>query len=83
MSTKATENISCEDVLTFICEQFGEEDDSDRCRAVKEHLDHCPDCGKYCTSMESMIGLYRAASPEFPDHAKRILLNALGIKAVS
>jgi hypothetical protein len=80
MSEHTPRNISCNEVLNFICEQFGEEDDdSERCRQVKQHLADCPDCGKYCTSMESMIGLYRVSSPEFPEHAKQILLNALGV----
>ena len=80
MSEHTPGKISCSDVLNFICEQFGEDDDSERCRQVKRHLAECPDCGKYCASMESMIGLYRASSPEFPEHAKRLLLTALGIE---
>ena len=71
--------IACGQVLDFICEQFGEDDDSERCRAVKKHLENCPDCSSYCDSMEKMIGLYRAAAPTFPEHAKIELLHTLGI----
>lgn len=73
-------DISCADVLRYICEQFGEDDDSPRCQAVKAHLEHCPDCSRYCDSVEKMIGLYRAASPEFPDHAREAVLTAVGIE---
>ena len=72
--------VTCRNVLDFICEQFGEDDDSERCRAVKRHLEHCPDCTTYCDSMEKMIGLYRAAAPTFPEHARQLLLSSLGIK---
>lgn len=71
--------IPCDQVLDFICEQFGEDDDSERCRSVKAHLAQCPDCSSYCNSIDKMIGLYRAASPEFPPHARGVLLHTLGI----
>ena len=73
--------IACDQVLDFICEQFGEDDDSERCRAVKAHLAQCPDCSSYCNSVDKMIGLYRAASPTFPAEAKTLLLGTLGIRA--
>jgi hypothetical protein len=72
-------DISCQDVLDFICAQFGEDDDSERCRAVRTHLSRCPDCSSYCDSLEKMIGLYRAAAPSFPDTARTHLLEQLGI----
>ena len=75
--------IACDQVLDFICEQFGEDDDSARCLAVKAHLALCPDCTTYCNSIDKMIGLYRAASPEFPEHARGVLLHALGIPSSS
>jgi hypothetical protein len=71
---------SCDAVLDYICSQFGDDPDSERCQAVKRHLDRCPDCASYCTSMERMIGLYRAASPFFPAEARSHLLNTLGIR---
>ena len=72
-------NISCSDVLHYICEQFGEDDNSDRCLEVKRHLEDCPDCTHYCNSLETMIGLYRAASPGFSSNAKHVLLHSLGL----
>lgn len=70
---------SCEDVMSYICTQFGEDEDSARCNALKEHLSHCPDCSSYCDSIEKMIGLYRSTSPQFSEHARRVLLASLGI----
>ena len=73
------ENVSCSEVLQYICEQFGDEDDSERCLEIKRHLEHCPDCTHYCNSLETMVGLYRAASPEFSTEAKKVLLHSLGL----
>lgn len=73
-------DITCADVVEYICESFGEDDSSDRCRAIKEHLQRCPDCGRYCDSMEKMIGLYRASSPEFPPSVREHIFRSLGIQ---
>jgi len=71
---------SCEEVHEYLCSQFGDDTDSERCRAVLSHLEKCPDCARYCNSIEKMIGLYRAASPSFSEQAKEVLLKSLGIR---
>lgn len=70
---------NCAQVMDFLCAQFGEDEDSERCRAVKRHLEHCTDCSRYCDSLEKMIGLYRASAPEFPDGIRDQVLHALGV----
>jgi predicted anti-sigma-YlaC factor YlaD len=72
--------ITCADVVNFICEQFGEDDGSERCRAIREHLQNCPDCSEYCNSMDKMIGLYRASSPDFPSDVRAHLFKTLGMR---
>lgn len=71
--------VTCEDVVTYICRQFGEDDSSERCRIVRAHMDKCPDCGAYCDSMDKLIAVYRAASPSFTSEARAELLRTLGI----
>lgn len=71
---------SCEEVLDYICTHFGDDDDSERCRALERHLEKCPDCKSYCDSIDKMIGLYRASSPCFSNDARRMLLESLGIE---
>lgn len=83
MSEEIQQFHSCEDVMNYICAQFGEDEDSARCLALKEHLAHCPDCSNYCDSIEKMIGLYRSTSPRFSPHARRVLLESLGIEEQS
>ena len=70
---------NCQEVIDYICDHFGEDENSGRCLEMKKHLESCPDCGKYCDSMDKMVGLYRAASPCFPEAAKNSLLATLGI----
>ncbi|MBN1449162.1 MAG: hypothetical protein JXA28_14640 [Bacteroidetes bacterium] len=70
---------SCQDVVDYICEHFGDDTDSERCLELAQHLEHCPDCNAYCNSIDKMIGLYRATSPCFSDEARHVLLDALGI----
>ncbi len=72
-------DISCADVVNFICEQFGEDDNSERCRMIKAHIERCHNCGAYCDSMEKMIALYRASSPEFPESVREHLFKTLGM----
>ncbi len=80
MTEKTDKNAtSCKDVLDYICTHFGEDDDSDRCRQVHEHLIHCPDCESFYKSMDKMVGLYRVSSPCFSEEAKKMLLESLGI----
>ena len=79
--TKKTDKriISCKDVLDYICTHFDEDDASERCRQVHEHLTNCPDCGSFYQSMDKMVGLYRVSSPCFSEEAKKVLLQSLGI----
>ncbi len=72
--------ITCADVVNFICEQFGEDDASERCRLIREHIQSCPDCSEYCNSMDKMIALYRAASPDFPPEVREHLFKSLGMR---
>lgn len=72
--------ISCADVVNYICESFGEDDNSQRCRLIKEHISKCPDCSTYCDSMDKMIALYRASSPEFPTSVRQHLFQTLGMQ---
>lgn len=70
---------ACANVLEYLCTQFGDDTNTERCQAVKRHLDGCPDCARYCQSMEKMIALYRASAPHFSEKARSSILSLLGI----
>lgn len=79
MSEQIQQFHSCQEVMDYICAQFGDDENSARCRELQQHLSKCPDCSSYCDSIEKMIGLYRATSPCFSEEARRMLLETLGI----
>lgn len=79
MSEQIMEFHSCQEVMDFICAQFGDDENSARCLELQQHLAHCPDCSLYCDSIEKMIGLYRETSPCFSEEARRMLLKSIGI----
>ncbi len=41
------QNPTCKDVMQHICESLGEDLDSEKCIAIKNHLDNCDGCKSY------------------------------------
>jgi predicted anti-sigma-YlaC factor YlaD len=50
----------CSDVFKHICDKLDKDLNSTECRAIKKHLDDCPDCTVYMNSLKKTIELYRA-----------------------
>jgi hypothetical protein len=51
--------IPCAEVAKHICENLDEKINSPLCRAIKRHLQACPDCNANLISLKNTIGLYR------------------------
>ena len=49
------EKPKCKDVMQHICESLGEELNSDKCIAIKNHLDNCSDCKSYFKTVELQL----------------------------
>ena len=60
------EKPKCKDVMQHICESLGEELNSDKCVAIKNHLDNCTDCKSYFKTVELTIDLYKQYKVETP-----------------
>jgi predicted anti-sigma-YlaC factor YlaD len=73
------EKITCKDVMSHICESLGEDLDSPKCVAIKNHLNECPDCTKYFKSVEKTIDFYKKYNVDLPDDAHNRLINILGL----
>jgi predicted anti-sigma-YlaC factor YlaD len=71
--------ILCKDVMSHICESLGEDFDSPKCIAIKEHLVACPDCIKYFKSVEKTIELYKKYNCEFSVEVHNRLMDSLGL----
>ena len=73
------EKPKCEDVMQHICESLGEELNSDKCVAIKFHLDNCPDCKSYFKTVELTIDFYKKYNVEIPQAAHSRLMNFLDL----
>ena len=69
----------CKDVMQHICESLGEELNSDKCIAIKSHLDNCPDCKSYFKTVELTIDYYKQYNVEIPKEAHSRLMNFLDL----
>ena len=76
----SNEKVTCKDVMSHICESLGEDLDSPKCKAIKDHLDGCQDCKNYFKSVEKTIDFYKKYDVELPDNAHLRLLDFLGLK---
>lgn len=70
---------NCKDVMQHICESLGEELNSQRCVAIKQHLDGCPDCKSYFKTVELTIDYYKKYNVEMPEKAHTRLMNFLDL----
>lgn len=72
--------MKCDAVYLHICDSLDENLGSPRCRAIKKHLERCPECQAYLTSLKTTIALYKAAPvPGIPAEAHRQLFKKLAV----
>lgn len=71
---------TCKKVMNHICDHLGEDLDSPKCVAIKEHLEECENCQKYFSSVENTIKFYKLYDVKISDDAHTRLMNALGLK---
>jgi hypothetical protein len=74
-----SEQIKCKDVMSHICESLGEELQSEKCMAIKEHLQSCSCCQSYFCSVEQTIKFYKLYNINMPEEAHERLLHKLGL----
>lgn len=75
-------NISCKDVMHHICDSLGEDLNSPKCKAIKEHLSECDGCQQYFHSINDTIKLYKDYNAELPDDSQKKLMDCLGLSDV-
>jgi predicted anti-sigma-YlaC factor YlaD len=72
--------ITCKEVMNHICDNLGEELNSPKCIAIKEHLESCETCQSYFKNVEATIEFYKKYNVTLPDDAHNRLLSFLGLK---
>jgi hypothetical protein len=70
---------NCKNVMQHICESLGEELNSERCLAIKQHLDDCPNCQTYFKTVELTIDFYKKYDADLPDGAHDRLMSFLDL----
>ncbi len=51
--------INCKEMASYLCENLTGGLNSARCRALKKHLAHCPNCTAYLDSLRKTVYLYK------------------------
>jgi len=77
MSKHKHPQILCKEVMQHICENIGENLNSDKCIAITEHLDNCDNCQNYFKTVESTIQFYKEYNVKISKEAHYRLLDAL------
>lgn len=77
MKQKSTD---CKEVMRHVCESLGEDLNSERCVAIKEHLDNCDGCKNYFKTVELTIDYYKSYSVDLPDDAHAKLMKFLDLE---
>jgi len=74
--------IDCLDVAKHVCGDLDEHIDSEECRAIRKHLESCPNCTAYLDSLKKTVLIYQhIPSPRFPKRSRKKLFAKLKIKA--
>lgn len=73
------QTVTCKDVMHHICESLGEDLNSERCVAIKTHLDECNGCKSYFKTVELTIDFYKKYNVEMPKDAHNRLMNFLNL----
>jgi len=73
--------IDCLDVAKHVCGDLDEHIDSPECRAIRKHLETCPNCTAYLDSLKKTILVYQhIPNPGFPKRARKKLFAKLKLK---
>ncbi len=74
--------IDCLDVAKHVCGELDEHIDSPECRAIRKHLESCPNCTAYLDSLKKTILIYQhTPNPRFPRRARKKLFAKLKLKS--
>lgn len=70
---------TCKDVMSHICDNLGDELDSQKCISIKAHLEKCENCKHYFNSVETTIEFYKKYNVAISDDAHKRLMECLGL----
>jgi hypothetical protein len=75
-----SKKVSCKDVRKYVCQCLAQDTGSERCKALKKHLDECDDCLNYFKSVEITIDCYRKYNVDLPEDTHKRLISFLNLE---
>lgn len=64
----------CMEIIESICEEFGNNAQTDFSEKINNHLKQCPGCEAYLKSLEKTLETYKCCKQELPsDLAKKVI----------
>jgi len=70
--------MDCKKKIEEICDQLGEDLDSDKCNEIKKHLEDCPTCCAYVNTVKKTVELYKILpSEQVPGNVHKRLIKIL------
>ncbi len=73
--------IDCLEVAKHVCGELDEHMDSPECRAIRKHLETCPNCTAYLNSLKKTVLIYQhIPNPRAPKRMRRKLFAKLKIR---
>jgi hypothetical protein len=80
MKTKTVNKLRCSEVAKYVCENLDEQLDSQKCRAIKKHLQTCTKCTHQLDSLKKTAFLYRnCPTPGISAHTHKKLMAGLSL----
>lgn len=73
------ETVTCKEVMRYVCECMAQDTSTERCIALKEHLENCENCQKYFKSVELTIDCYRKYNVKVPEDVHKKLMDFLDL----
>ncbi len=71
------QTVTCEEVHEHICDNLDEDINSPNCRAIKLHLNECPECTSYLKSLKTTIDLYREYPSPRPSGSAKLSIDEI------
>jgi hypothetical protein len=74
-----SDKITCKECMRFICECLAQDNSSQRCLDLKDHLENCEECKEYFKSVKLTIDCYKKYNVNIPEEAHKKLMNFLNL----
>ncbi len=76
--------MTCKKTYRYICENLDANLNSPTCLEIKKHLDDCPDCTAYLSTLKKTVLLYKnQKSPTLLKSTRKNLMLSLNLKKPS